>query len=355
MPCVNKKGPRDDEQDQEPPLPRFVLTVPDRAHTITLRLPRGTKGILRVKVDPFIMNQVCPRWNEIRIQQRQEAGGVTWVGDVKFYHRDAYCAFEVMIEIIHGHFQLDPDRTNPKVFFYMSEVYDWLGRPPFVYAHDARRPQIHDGTAEKFSCPPRGLILNHVRTLIGEAGSLRNVQDWVLLAVVAKKFNLGLLQYWVRDNLSVLCTSNQRILPEGTHESLNLIQRNAVKRLNLMDQSVLDRRQYFLDQIFKGIRILVERLTYCEAGLWPSPGLSAFYKEYWVDGCPNCLPPPLGVLVKALLKAQLWPPRAMSFQKRVVDLVQVLKDMGHQIRHGEDTGEASCNHLMHLCERLPEL
>ncbi|KAM5342364.1 hypothetical protein ACJ41O_013330 [Fusarium nematophilum] len=311
---------------------------------VSIRVRKGERRSIEVRVDSERMAAVCPNWDRIRHQSKK---GPVDVPNVNFKQPDAEMALGIVVDLAHGNRFLRAENTNPRSLYYMTELHDWLGKPAVVYAHDEQPSLVANRTAHGYPFFPLQTIENQADYLVEDAEYMHLVEDWVLLGVVAKRLDLGRLWGRVCEELSLFCWADQTSLPKEVRDSLTKEQWSAAQLSGLINVSVLERRKAHVEHIFESIRLLSDQLIYHESGVLPNEELVDLYEKHHVAPCSWCKVLPSEELIQELLREKLWPLSPGSYPDRPIDLIQSLKEMDIRIRNG-----LYCNQLSHLCDHL---
>ncbi|KAF4450883.1 hypothetical protein F53441_6060 [Fusarium austroafricanum] len=318
-----------------------------RKRTATLCVPKADGDFLKFPVDEDRMNKICPSWPQFEILGRGERK--VDIGDFNFGEQNAN-ALKMVLEIVHGNQVLDYAGSNdvdPNFLFYVTEVHACLGHPKHTYRSDENPNMVGTPSAQTFPFFRLGAIASCIFKLVERAGYLYRVKDWLLLAVVADRLELNNVMQLVRNNLSLFCRSDTKEVPGKVRDSIKDREWSMIQQLNMMDENMLDMRKFYVDDIFKGFRLLSHQLLYLDGGILPNEEILDTYEAWKVAPCSYCLSISSEEFHQGLMAVHLWPLCAKSYRDCVIDLIHVIRDMEEKTIVGRH-----CNQLAHFYDHL---
>lgn len=180
----------------------YRMTTGKRKQTLCFLM----KNKQRVKfvLDPQNMAMVCPAWLDIRHKARS---GNVQIKNVCLDDPEAEFAIRLLLDISHGNKETREDlkKATARELWYVSEIYNWLGRPRFL-----RTPAMEfyrSRCLRRSNVPfiPPETIARGIQNLISQAKGLRMVENWLLLGVVAERFGLSNVRKDVENTIVMSC------------------------------------------------------------------------------------------------------------------------------------------------------
>ncbi|CCT67154.1 uncharacterized protein FFUJ_13342 [Fusarium fujikuroi IMI 58289] len=312
--------------------------------TSTLCVPKGDE-ILSFPVNEDRMNRVCPPWRQFKL-----LGGRKRLADTNgmdFENERAKEALRIVSDIVHGKEAVDYENSSPRLLFYILEVHAWLGHPKATYSC-GMDPKMVGTQGAKFS--PffhRDAISKCIFDMARKAKYLYRVRDWLLLALVAEKLRLHDAMQLVLDNLCLFCKAYKRELPEEARDCIKDRDWARLQDLRLTDKALLEKREFYVEVIFEGLRLLSHQLLYFDGGILLNEKIFKTYQDYKVAACSYCRSLSSDEFHRELISAHLWPLCADAYKERVIDLLYVIRDMEERTLVGRH-----CNQLTHLYDHL---
>ncbi|KAF5656241.1 hypothetical protein F25303_102 [Fusarium sp. NRRL 25303] len=236
--------------------------------TSTLCVPKGDE-ILSFPVNEDRMNRICPPWRQFKL-----LGGRKRLADTNgmdFENERAKDALRIVLDIVP-----------------LQGVHAWLGHPKATYS-SGMDPKMVGTQGAKFS--PffhRDTISRCIFDMARKAKYLYRVKDWLLLALVAEKLRLHDAMQLVLDNLCLFCRANKRELPEEARDCIKDRDWARIQDLRLIYKALLEKREFYVERIFKGLRLLSHQLLYFDGGILLNEKILNTYQDYKVAACSYC-------------------------------------------------------------------
>ncbi|KAK7596154.1 hypothetical protein V3481_002791 [Fusarium oxysporum f. sp. vasinfectum] len=312
--------------------------------TSTLCVPKGDE-ILSFPVNEDRMNRICPPWRQFEL-----LGGRKRMADTNgmdFGNERAKDALRIVLEIVHGKEVVDYENSSPRLLFYILEVHAWLGHPKATYSSGMDPKMVGTQGAQFSPFFNKDAISGCIFDMAKKAKYLYRVKDWLLLALVAEKLRLHDVMQLVLDNLCLFCRADKRELPEEARNCIKDKDWARIQDLRLIDKNLLNKREFYVDKIFKGLRLLSHQVLYFDGGILPNEKIFNTYQEYKVAACSYCRSLSSDEFHRELISAHLWPLCAETYRERVIDLLHVIRDMEERTLVGRN-----CNQLTHLYDHL---
>ncbi|KAF7558686.1 hypothetical protein G7046_g5484 [Stylonectria norvegica] len=317
---------------------------------------------VRFIVDLRKLEAVCPAWHTILIDEGVPNKGIL----VPWTDEEAEFALFIILHLAAGaqHQRKQLRTATARELFYIAEMYEWMGRP----RHPTRsRGQLKLGLSRldtESSFLPADVVRDGIENLIREAAELCRVENWVLLGIVATTFRLRSIEAAVKralvlfstpDSFGVLLGDNGRATG-----SFNLTESHlkVLQKLGYFNPRVELCRIRCIEQILKGIKLLVSQLEYFDQGLLPNDKL---YDKYGIATCPRCEPLSMVGLLRELMAVGLWPvPRATAYRGSIDGLLGIIRDVvcnmeNYYRREGRASSGSACNSFIHMCNHLTSI
>ncbi|KAF5719015.1 hypothetical protein FMUND_4920 [Fusarium mundagurra] len=315
--------------------------------TSTLCVPKGDE-ILSIPVDEDRMNRICPPWRQFKLLGDRKRMADT--NGMDFGDERATDALRIVLDIVHGKEVVNYENSSPRLLFYILEVHAWLGHPKATYSSGMDPKMVG---AQGAQCSPffdKDAISRCIFGMASRAKYLYRVKDWLLLALVADKLGLHNVIQLVLDNLCLFCRADKRQLPKEARDCIKDRDWTRIQDLRLIDKALLKKREFYVEKIFKGLRLLSHQVLYFEGGILPNEEIFNTYQDYKVAACSYCRSLSSDEFHRELITAHLWPLCAETYKEGVIDLLHVIRDMEESTLVGRH-----CNQLTHLYDHLRQM
>ncbi|KAF4442890.1 hypothetical protein FACUT_1713 [Fusarium acutatum] len=269
---------------------------------------------------------------------------------VDFGNERAKDALRIVLDIVHGKEVVNYEDFSPRLLFYILEVYAWLGHPKATYS-SYMDPKLAGTQGAPFS-PffDKDAISRGIFGMARKDKYLYRVKDWLLLAPIAEKLRLHDVMHLILDNLCLFCRADKRELPEEARDCIKDRDWAKIQDLRLIDNALLNKREFYVDKIIKGLRLLSHQVLYIDGGILPTENIFNTYQDYRVAACSYCRSISSDEFQRELISARLWPLCAETYQERVIDLLHAIRDMEERTLIGRN-----CNQLTHLYDHLRKM
>ncbi|ENH68558.1 hypothetical protein FOC1_g10014343 [Fusarium oxysporum f. sp. cubense race 1] len=228
-----------------------------------------------------------------------------------FRNERAKDALRIVLEIVHGKEVVDYENSSPRLLFYILEVHAWLGHPKATYS-SGMDPKMVGTQRAQFS----------------------------------PFFNKDAISGCIFD-MAKKAKADKRELPEEARDCIKDRDWARIQDLRLIDKNLLNKREFYVDKIFKGLRLLSHQVLYFDGGILLDEKIFNTYQDYKVAACSYCRSLSSDEFHRELISAHLWPLCAETYRERVIDLLHVIRDMEERTLVGRN-----CNQLTHLYDHL---
>ncbi|EWG43206.1 hypothetical protein FVEG_04782 [Fusarium verticillioides 7600] len=266
---------------------------------------------------------------------------------IDFGNERAKDALRIVLDIVHGKEVVNYEDFSPRLIFYILEVHAWLGHPKTTYSCYMDPTMVGTQGAPSSTFFDKDAISRGIFDMARKAKYLYRVKDWLLLAPVAEKLRLQDVRQLILDNLCLFCRADKRELPEEVRDCIEDRDWAKIQDLGLIDNKLLNKREFYVENIIKGLRLLSHQVLYMEGGILPTGNIFNTYQDYRVAACSYCRSLSCDEFQRELISARLWPLCAEAYQDRIIDLLHAIRDMEERTLVGRD-----CNQLTHLYDHL---
>ncbi|KAF5678978.1 hypothetical protein FCIRC_6192 [Fusarium circinatum] len=334
--------------------PKITRNIPHRVsplnrvkRTSALCVPKRDE-ILSFLVDENRMNRICPPWRHFKL-----LGGRKRMADtsgIDFGNETAKDALRIVLDMIHGKEVVNYEDFSPRLLFYILEVHAWLGHPKAIYSNCTLPTAIGTQGAPFSPFFDKEATSRCIFGMARKDKYLYRAKDWLLLALVAEKLRLQDVMQLIRDNLCLFCRADKRELPEEARDCIKDRDWARIQNLGLIDNALLSKREFYVDKIIKGLRLLSHQVLYFNGGILPNESIFNTYQDYRVAACSYCRSLSSDEFHRELISARLWPLCAETYQERVIDLLHAIRDMEERT-----LVRGHCNQLTHLYDHLRQI
>lgn len=370
------------EASDPEPIIHFICPRLFGNFTIEIRVQSKDQRLkhFKFKVSSRCLKDVCPSWAH-SVNSFDDNG----VCQIAWTQPEAKFALQLVLELAHGDEKgrrFICNSTSTKLF-YITELYEWLGRPQYLPSPNkrtkTRKPE--KGKYKAITFMPKADIQEAVKKLSLPITKTPKHSDWILLGMVAKRFELQDTLGEIRSRLLLYCeagTDDVAIRPrdqDGKPFALekwqwdlisdariigksNLIRYRPAHANKLLDDSFPQKRLDHLAYIFTSIRLFVNQLNFLWSGILVGATFYEKWEPYTVDACPKCEVPPLDILLEKLGEHWLWPvPVPEAFEASINEALRRLKLAIRDVQKSEGGkkgvgSNTPCNPLVHMCEEL---